>query len=141
MHLVWENLILNLVLFWSGHYERIDEGQPYVLNPDIWQVVGATLAKATKMIPSSFGASIPNPAKDCSSFMSSTWSMWSLFITPIALQHRFPKKCYYKHFCSLIRILNLCLQFKICKKDIDKIELGICKWVVDYEQCVLPFRF
>jgi hypothetical protein len=85
MHLVWENLIPNLILFWSGCYKGMDEGQPYVLNPDIWQVVGATLAKATKTIPSSFGASIPNPAKDCSSFMSSTWSVWSLFIAPITL--------------------------------------------------------
>ncbi len=35
MHLVWENLILNLVLFWSGHYKGMDEGQPYVLSPHI----------------------------------------------------------------------------------------------------------
>jgi len=33
MHLVWENLIPNLVLFWSGHYKGMDEGQPYVLSP------------------------------------------------------------------------------------------------------------
>jgi hypothetical protein len=75
MHLVWENLIPNLVLFWSGHYKGMDEGQPYVLSPHIWQVVGTTSAAATGTIPSLFGAPIPNPATDCSYFMSLTWSM------------------------------------------------------------------
>ena len=45
------------------------------------------------------------------------------------------------HFCSLVRILNLCLQFEISEKDINTIELGICKWVVDYKLCILSFRF
>ena len=141
MHLVWENLIPNLVLFWSGCYKGMDEGQPYVLDPSIWQAVGQTSAEATKTIPSSFGASIPNPAKDRSCFTSSTWSVWSLFIAPAVLRGRFPKDCYYKHFCSLVRILNLCLQFETSEEDINEIESGIRQWVVDYERCVLPFRF
>ena len=141
MHLIWENLIPNLVLFWSGCYKGMDEGQPYVLDPRIWQDVGVTSAEATKTIPTSFGTSIPNPAKDRSSFTSSTWSVWSLFIAPTVLRHRFPKEHYYKHFCSLVKILNLCLQFEISEEDIDEIESGIRNWVVDYERCVLPFRF
>jgi len=141
MHLIWENLIPNLVLFWSGHYKGMDNSQPYVLEPHIWQVIGATSTEATKTIPSSFGASIPDPAKDCSYFTSLMWSVWSLFIAPTVLRDRFPKAWYYKHFCSLVRILNLCLQFEISKKDIDEIELGIHSWVVDYEWCVPPFHF
>ena len=35
MHLTWEILILNLVLFWSGCYKGMDEGQPNVLRPRI----------------------------------------------------------------------------------------------------------
>jgi hypothetical protein len=75
MHLVWENLIPNLILFWSGCYKGMDEGQPYVLDPHDWQDVGTTSTEATKTIPSSFGTSIPNPAKDHSTFMSLMWSM------------------------------------------------------------------
>ena len=85
MHLIWENLILNPVLFWSGCYKGMDEGEPYVLSPHIWQAVGTTSVAATRMIPSLFGTSIPNPATDCLSFTSSTWSMWSLFIAPTIL--------------------------------------------------------
>jgi len=138
MHLIWENLIPNLVLFWSGRYKGMDEGQPYVLNPDIWQVVGAISIEAMKTTPSLFGAAIPNPVKNCSYFTSSTWSVWSLFIAPTILQNCFPEEHYYKHFGSLVGILNLCLQFEISKKDINDIKLGICKWVVDYEQCIPP---
>jgi hypothetical protein len=141
MHLIWENLIPNLVLFWSGRYKGMDEGEPYVLSPHIWQAVGTASAAATRTIPSSFGSSIPNPATDCSSFTSSTWSVWSLFIAPIVLQGRFPEDRYYKHFCSLVELLNLCLQFEISEEDLNKIELGIREWVVDYEQYVRPFRF
>ena len=141
MHLVWENLIPNLVLFWSGCYKGMDEGQPYVLDPRDWQDVGTTSAEATKTIPSSFGTSIPNPAKDRSTFTSSTWSVWSLFIAPTVLRDRFPDESYYEHFCSLVRILNLCLQFEISKKDINEIESGIRRWVVDYERCAPSFCF
>ena len=141
MHLVWENIIPNLVLFWSGHFKGMDEGQPYVLNPHIWQVVGTTSAAATRTIPSSFGTFIPNPATDCSSFTSLTWSVWSLFVAPTVLRGRFPDDCYYKHFCSLVKILNLCLQFEISEEDIDKIESGVRKWVLDYEQCIFPSVF
>ena len=141
MHLIWENLILNLVLFWSGRYKGMDEGEPYVLSLHIWQAVGTTSAAATKTIPLSFGTSIPNPATDFSSFTSSTWSVWCLFIAPTVLQGRFPNDHYYKHFCSLVGLLNLCLQFEISEKDINKIELGICEWVVDYEQYICPFCF
>ena len=85
MYLIWENLIPNLVLFWSSHFKGMDKGQLYVLEPNIWQVVGSTSAEASKMIPLSFGASIPDPAKDCSYFTSSTWSVWSLFVAPTVL--------------------------------------------------------
>jgi hypothetical protein len=41
----------------------------------------------------------------------------------------------------LVRILNLCLQFKISVQEIDEIELEICRWVVKYEECIPPFCF
>ena len=65
--------------------------------------------------------------------------MWSLFIAPTVLRGRFPKDHYFVHFCSLVRILNLCLQFEISEEEIGEIELGIHEWVVNYERCVLSF--
>src|SRR5260370_41524319 len=85
MHLIWENLIPNLILFWSSRYKGMDEGEPYLLSPHIWHAIRTTSSAAKTTIPSSFGTSIPNPATDCSSFMSSTWSVLSLFIAPTLL--------------------------------------------------------
>src|SRR6266849_7521667 len=92
MHLVWENLIPNLVLFWSGHYKGMDEGQPYVLSPHIWEVVGATSAAATRMIPSLFGTSIPNPAKDHSSHVFDM-----VCVDPVHCPHR-PLRLLFRRF-------------------------------------------
>ena len=64
MHLIWENLIPNLVLFWSGCFKGINEGQPYVIDPHAWQYIGTDSIEATKSIPLSFGGAIPNLAKD-----------------------------------------------------------------------------
>ena len=64
MHLIWENLILNLILFWSGCFKGINEGQQYIIDPSAWQHVGTDSAEATKTIPSSFDGAIPNPAND-----------------------------------------------------------------------------
>jgi hypothetical protein len=64
MHLIWENLILNLVLFWSGCFKGIDEGQQYIIDLPAWQHVDTDSVEATKTIPLSFGGAIPNPAKD-----------------------------------------------------------------------------
>ena len=125
----------------TARYALGRNSQPYVLSPHIWQAVGTTSAAATRTIPSSFGTSIPNPATDCSSFTSSTWSVWSLFIAPTVLRGRFPEDRYYDHFCSLVRILNLCLQFEISEEDVNEIESGIRDWVVDYEQSVHFFSF
>jgi hypothetical protein len=41
----------------------------------------------------------------------------------------------------LVRVLKLCLQFEVSEEDIDEIELGIRKWVVDCEWCIRPCPF
>jgi hypothetical protein len=42
MHMIWENLIPNLVLFWTGQYKDLDHGGDvdYRLMPTIWDVIG-----------------------------------------------------------------------------------------------------
>ena len=58
-NLVWENLIPNVVLFWSGRYKGMYEGRPYVLSPHIWQDVGTTSAAASRAIPYRLGHPFP----------------------------------------------------------------------------------
>jgi hypothetical protein len=142
MHLIWENLIPNLVLFWTGNFKGLDKDQPqpYILADSVWAQIGRLSASASKTIPSAFGGAIPDPAKDRTYFTSSIWSVWTLFVAPTLLRGRFPSDSYYKHFCSLVSILNLCLQYEISDDDLNKIESGVVKWVLDYERFVTLFH-
>jgi hypothetical protein len=138
MHLIWENLIPNLILFWTGNFKNLDNGdrQPYVLAESAWAEIGQLSASASKTMPSTFGGVIPDPAKDRTYFTSSAWSVWTLFVAPTLLRGRFLSDVYYEHFCSLVSILNLCLQYEISDDDLDKIESGMAEWVLKYERYV-----
>jgi hypothetical protein len=138
MHLIWENLIPNLILFWTGNFKSLDNGdrQPYVLAESVWVEIGQLSASASKTMPSTFGGVIPDPAKDRTYFTSSAWSVWTLFVAPTLLRGRFLSDVYYEHFCSLVSILNLCLQYEISDDDLDKIESGMAEWVLKYERYV-----
>lgn len=41
MHLIWENLIKNLVLHWTGGFKDLDDGvEEYQLPQAIWEAIG-----------------------------------------------------------------------------------------------------
>jgi hypothetical protein len=45
MHLIWENLIPNLIEFWTGTFKDLDhEDKEYVIGPKAWAEVGAATA-------------------------------------------------------------------------------------------------
>ncbi|KAF7761749.1 hypothetical protein Agabi119p4_9741 [Agaricus bisporus var. burnettii] len=138
MHLIWENLIPNLILFWTASFKELDhEGQDYVISPHIWNEIGTTTAACKPMIPSAFGAPVPNIATQRSQMTSEMYSNWTLFIAPIVLRGRFKKDIYYKHFMKLIDLLKLCLALEITEGDLDVIEKGFVSWVQDYEHLYL----
>jgi hypothetical protein len=138
MHLVWENLIPNLVLLWTGKFKGLDEGQGgYELGPTVWEAIGAATVKAGDTIPSAYGPRVPNLSTDSSAYVSAEmWSFWTLYIAPVVLRRRFRQQRYYDHFVRLVRLLHLCLQFDITEKEIDTIEEGFNDWVSDYERYV-----
>ena len=41
MHLIWENLVPNLILHWTGRFKGLDEGfESYQLANGIWEAIG-----------------------------------------------------------------------------------------------------
>ena len=56
MHLVFENLIPNLALLWSGNFKGFDKNQPFVFSKTVWEAIGATTAASCSTMPSSYGA-------------------------------------------------------------------------------------
>jgi hypothetical protein len=135
MHLIWENLIPNLILLWTGGFKGLDEGvgeQQFL--PKVWEVIGTATASAGSTIPSTFGSRLPNPATHRSSYSAEAWSSWALYIGPVLLRRRFRKQRYYTHFIELVKLLQMCLQFEISTPEIQIIRDGFIDWVGGYER-------
>src|SRR6266498_2245281 len=135
MHLIWENLIPNLIEFWTGAFKDLDhEGKDYLIEPHIWGEIGAATATSRATIPSAFGALVPNIATKRHEMSAEMYANWTLFIAPIVLCGRFKRPQYYKHFMQLVKLLKLCLAFEISEAMLDQIDEGFQLWVEDYEK-------
>ena len=144
MHLMFENLIPNLVLLWSGNFKGLNKNHPFVFSKAVWEAIGETTAASQSTMPSSYRATVPNIAIDRSTFSAEAWSQWALFVGPVVLNGWFPHRKYYDHFCDLTVLINLCLRFEFSKDDLLKIRVGFIEWVKKYERYVmislLPMR-
>jgi len=134
MHLIWTNLIPNLIRFWTGKFKDIshhDEG--YMLAPMVWEAIGEATMNAGKTIPAAFGSRVPNIASEKAQMTAETHSIWTLYIAPTLLKGRFMCPQYYKHFMQLVRLLTLCLEFEITQDEVGDLERGFQTWVQKYE--------
>jgi hypothetical protein len=135
MHLIWENLIKNLTLHWTGEFKGLDDGaESYQLSNPVWQAIGQATATSGTTIPSAYGSRVPNITNDRANVSAEMWSFWTLYLGPILLRRRFRNIKYFKHFVLLVHLLNICLQFEISKDDILEIQIGFTQWVKDYER-------
>ena len=134
MHLIWENLIPNLVLLWTNGYKELDQGtETYEISKHVWQAIGEATTASGSSIPSAYGVRVPNIAKDRSYYSAEMWSFWTLYLGPVLLWRRFQQQKYFAHFARLVRLLNICLQFEITDKEINNLRQGFAQWVMDYE--------
>ena len=134
MHLVFENLLPNLALFWSGNFKNLNQDQPFVLGKHMWEAIGTSAAASKSMIPSCYSTTVPNIATDRSSFSAEAWLQWALFIGPVVLNHCFKHVKYYNHFCDLVWLINLCLQYQLLDDELLEIQTSFIEWVNKYER-------
>lgn len=136
MHLIWENLIPNLISLWTGTFKGLDQGKhAYKFPPSVWEAIGEATVRAGDTIPSAFGPRMANIAKDRSA-PADAWSIWTLYLAPVLLRQRFTHVRYYNHFVELVQLLHLCLQFELSSPDIQQIKTGFIRWVKKYEEYV-----
>lgn len=139
MHLIWENLIPNLVLHWTGEFKGLDSGkESYHISRAIWEAIGEKTAAAGSTIPSAYGPRVPNIATEKSLFSAELWSFWTLYLGPVLLRNRFRRPKYHRHFVRLVRLLNVCLKFEITSDEVDLLREGFISWVKEYEEYVHP---
>ncbi|KAF8239424.1 hypothetical protein L208DRAFT_1237679 [Tricholoma matsutake] len=135
MHLIWVNLIPNLVLFWTGKFKDLDhDGQDYVIMKTVWEVIGEATFWAGETIPAAFGSRIPNVVLEKAHMIAETYSIWTLYLAPVLLKGRFLDECYYNHFVKLVQLLTCCIDLEITHEEIDDLDQNFQKWVQDYEQ-------
>ena len=135
MHLIFENLVPNLVAHYTGNFKGLDAGvEEYIIPARIWSEICAIASASGDTIPSQFGARVPNLEKDRSHMTAEAWSFWVLYIAPIVLRNRFTKPRYYAHFMKLVCLIHLCLSYDMRANDIDTIRTGFQEWVVEYEK-------
>ena len=133
MHLIWENLIPNLVLLWTGGFKGLDKGSgEYQFKKGVWEAIGMATAGTGSTIPSAFGAWPPNPATNKAVLSVDAWSFWTIYLGSVLLHRRFCKQCYYKHFIELVKLLHICLQFKMTVEEVQTVCKGFIKWVEGY---------
>lgn len=96
MHLFFENLIPNLILFWTGEFKGLDQGSgKYQLTRSVWDKIGQETAASLQTIPSEFVGTLPDIAQDQYHYKAEAYSFWILFIAPVVLENRL-SETYYK---------------------------------------------
>lgn len=135
MHLIYENLIPNLVLLWTGEFKGLDEGaEQYRLDSTVWEAIGKATAESGSTIPSAYGPRVRNVKEDRAYLTADMWSFWALYLGPVLLHRKFKHEKYYEHFIKLISLLNACLSFEFSPEKIETIREGFVSWVETYEK-------
>jgi hypothetical protein len=140
MHLIFENVCPMLVKHWTGtgifkNCEPADAG--YWLAPRVWEQIGKETAEAYKTLPTDFVGAMPDISK--SKYKAEYWSFWMQHVGPILLRNRFPNDKFYKHYCDLVTIIKLCLQFTITDQELEDLQQRIVNWVEKYEKYQLLY--
>jgi len=135
MHLIFENLVPNLVAHYTGNFKGLDAGtEEYIIPAHIWSEICETGSLSGNTIPSQFGTRMPNIDKERSHMTAEAWSFWVMYIAPIILRDRFARPRYYTHFMKLVRLIHLCLSYDMKASDVDTIRVGFQEWVIEYEK-------
>ncbi|KAG8709425.1 hypothetical protein FRC11_005568 [Ceratobasidium sp. 423] len=134
MHLLFKNLVPNMIWHWTGRFKGLGQGTGnYELAPHDWAEIGRLMAQATKTIPSEFVGMLPNIAQDENLYKAEAYAFWVQYLAPILLEGRLLEK-YYEHFLLMHEIIILVLQFELTYDNVEQLQAMVNTWVVQYEE-------
>ena len=137
MHLIYKNLLKNLIALWTNNFKGLDTGSgDYVLDSTVWDAIGAATARASETIPSAYCARLASISGDRSTFTADNYSFWASYIGPVLLSKKFNQQCYYDHFVQLVLLIHTCLKFEYTAGNVKRICDGFKEWVITYEEYV-----
>ncbi|KEP46533.1 transposase family Tnp2 protein, partial [Rhizoctonia solani 123E] len=140
MHLLFENLVPNMIRHWTGQFKGLDQGNgSYQLPKPRWEGVGRSTKLATKFLPSSFVGTLPDIAQDFLLYKAEALAFWIQYLAPVLLLGVLPNK-YYKHLLLMREIVLRCLQLEITHDEINELEQMVYQWVFEYEKYYYQYR-
>ncbi|KAG9079645.1 hypothetical protein FRC06_007605, partial [Ceratobasidium sp. 370] len=140
MHLLFENLVPNMIHHWTGKFKGMSQGTgSYQLTEAQWKAVGRLTTQATKTIPSAFVGTLPDIAQDFTLFKAEAFAFWFQHLAPILLADMLPRR-YYEHLLLIREVTVRCLQFKITAPEVDELQRMINQWVTEYEEYYYQHR-
>ncbi|CAE6436081.1 unnamed protein product [Rhizoctonia solani] len=136
MHMIFINLIPQMVDIWTGNFNGMDEGtESYSIDIPLFKIIGEIIENSGSTMPTSHGCRVPNIAlPHHGGATAEAWSMFGGYLGPCVLRGRFRKTKYYRHFVRLIKLVHQITSFEIPRADIPLIREGFIKWVQDYEK-------
>ncbi|RXW11282.1 hypothetical protein EST38_g14573, partial [Candolleomyces aberdarensis] len=141
MHLIFENVMKNLILLWTDDFKGIDEGTgSYVVEKRVWEAIGEATSVSGLTIPGAFGPRLPNIADERSSMTADMWSFWLQYLGPVLLSRRFQRRVYFDHFIDFVKLVRICLQFELTQDDMQTLQEGFPTWVEDYERLYYQYK-
>ncbi|KAI5823633.1 hypothetical protein K523DRAFT_316689 [Schizophyllum commune Tattone D] len=77
MHLVFENIMKQLILLWTDGIDGLGEGNgAYHLVRDVWNAIGVATGLSGSTIPAVFTGRPPNCAEPKGAATADSWSFW-----------------------------------------------------------------
>ncbi|KAF7340818.1 hypothetical protein MSAN_02111100 [Mycena sanguinolenta] len=139
MHLLFENVIPNLVKLWSGKFKGLDTGtEDYEIDEETWEQIWAETTAAVQNIPADFVRALgANPTY----YTAEAWAFWFTYLTPILLKDRFQNSKYHVHLCGLSEIIKTCLRFTLTTAQVERLRKDIINWVHTYEEYNFYYQY
>ncbi|KAF8596396.1 hypothetical protein BDV93DRAFT_534733 [Ceratobasidium sp. AG-I] len=122
MHLIFENLVPNMLMHWKGTFKWLDHAEDvYQMDEDVWAVIGQLTEQAMRTIPSQFVGTLPNIHTDGGLYKAEAHSFWFTYLAPILLNGRLDLE-HYEHFLAMHEIIVWCLELEITHEEVDALE-------------------
>ncbi|KAJ1301859.1 hypothetical protein OPQ81_009086 [Rhizoctonia solani] len=143
MHLFLLNHGPDLVSLWTGTYKGLgdDPGSgTFLIAFADWCEVGRKTKEVTKTVAASFIRPFPNIQTHIHLFIAEHWAFWLIYIGPVVLRGRLPKK-YYDHYMELVEILKCLLLLNNTTARIKALHKQIADYVETYERYYYQYDY
>lgn len=147
MHILFENIMKELLLLWEGKYKAAQitqtvggslgtaSNEDYVIPEHTWKVMNAEVSHSNKSVPSQICRGISSLTTR-GFWTAETYSFFMTHLGPILLKGRLATK-YYQHFLKLSEMARILTQIEIAEDQLEVVESGMRAWVEQFEKYVI----